>query len=460
MNWTLANIPNYEELVPDADVLARVRVLNFMDSGSHNYSWMFSSKSNYTSRTGIGIIVGYNIAAEENITVGVLDLAIGGAQIESFLSPETLASRDMYDIYTLASDSETDMAKRKKQPAGLYNSWFQYIKGITIGSAVWYQGENNSNQTIDKTTDIYYYKQLDLFNQWREEYNNPNMPIAVVQLAPYSGTSYDYVKIRQSQLDITNDMDNVYLVTTADVGPIATDDQIHPTNKGPVAQRCTDVLRYALLGKNVAFSSPLYKSMTVSGNTATLNFGYADGYTADGSVGALKTSDGNAVTGFEIAGSDGVFYSATATISGNQIIVSSQDVASPKEVRYCYVMQSATDSTTLGGNVVNSANIPMGPFKAQVADVAIESVTGSGYTYTVSLKNSSYNKAPGFVVAALYDGNEFVQMKTVQFSINERKNAEKTVTFNPATTLSNPNVKIMAWKDMETLVPYCAPVIP
>ena len=365
----------------------------------------------------------------------------------------------MYDIYTLASDSETDMGKRKKQPAGLYNSWFQYINGMTIGSAVWYQGENNSNQSIDKTTDIYYYKQLDLFNQWREEYNNPNMPIAVVQLAPYTSTSYDYVKIRQSQLDITNDMDNVYLVTTADAGPTPTDDQIHPTNKGPVAKRCTDVLRYALLGKNVAFSSPLYDSMTVSGNTATLNFKYADGYNAN-STASLKTSDGEAVTGFEIAGSDGVFYSATATISGNQILVSSQDVAYPVEVRYCYVNTSATDTTSLGGNVVNSANIPMGPFKAQAANVAIESVTESGYTYTVKLANSVYNTTNGFVVAALYDGDEFVQMRTVPFSIGERKSAIKTVTFNPSEALTNPNVKIMAWKSMETLVPYCAPITP
>ncbi len=458
MNWTLANIPNYQELVPDAEILSRVRVLNFLDSSSHNYSWMLSSKSNYTSRTGIGIIVGYNIAAEENITVGVIDVAIGGAQIESFLSPETLASRSMYDIYTLASDSETDMAKRKKQPAGLYNSWFQYIKGIKIGSALWYQGENNANQTIDKTSDIYYYKQLDLFNQWREEYNNPDMPIAVVQLAPYSGTNYDYVKIRQHQLDITNDMDNVYLVTTADVGPTETDDQIHPTNKGPVAARATNILRYALLGKNVAYSSPLYKSMTVEGNTATLTFGFADGYTANGSAGALKTSDGKAVTGFEVAGKDGIFYDATATISGNQIMVSSENVASPVEVRYCYVMQSETDSTTLGGNVVNAADIPMGPFKAQLPNVAIDSVTGSGYTYTVNLSNSAYNVAPSFVVAALYDGDEFIQMKTVQFSIDERKSIAKTVTFNPATAVSNPNVKIMAWKSMETLVPYCAAV--
>ena len=445
-------------LVPNSEILSRVRVLNFLDSGSHNYSWMLSSKSNYTSRTAIGIITGYNIAAEENITVGVIDVAIGGAQIESFLSPETLASRSMYDIYTLASDSETDMAKRKKQPAGLYNSWFQYIKGIKIGSALWYQGENNANQTIDKTSDIYYYKQLDLFNQWREEYNNPNMPIAVIQLAPYSGTNYDYVKIRQHQLDITNDMDNVYLVTTADVGPTATDDQIHPSNKGPVAARATAILKYALLGKNVAYSSPLYKSMTVTGNEATLTFGFADGYTANGGASSLKTSDGGAVTGFEIAGKDGVFYDATATISGNQITVSSENVANPVEVRYCYVMQSETDSTSLGGNVVNSADIPMGPFKAQVPNVAIESVTGSGYTYTVNLSNSAYNVAPGYVVAALYDGDVFVQFKKVEFSIDERKSATKTITFNPATALSDPNVKIMARKSMETLVPYCTAV--
>ena len=318
---------------------------------------------------------------------------------------------------------------------------------MKFGSVIWYQGEENAENGVSQ--DLYYKMLTDLINQFRSDFNNANLPVAVCQLAPYSNNNF--VTVRQAQLDVTNDMDNVYLVTTADAGPTATEtDTIHPLNKMPVINRCVNVIKYSVLGDDVAYSGPTYKSMTVEGNTATL--------TIDIGAASLKTSDGKAVAGFEIAGKDGVFYDATATISGNQIMVSSENVASPVEVRYCYVMQSETDSTTLGGNVVNAADIPMGPFKAQLPNVAIDSVTGSDYTYTVNLSNSAYNVAPGFVVAALYDGDEFIQMKTVQFSIDERKSIAKTVTFNPESAPSDPKVKIMAWKSMATIVPYCAAV--
>ncbi len=431
-----------------------VRMLNLNDITANSFTWARVTEYKDSSaanciyhRSLIGFMTAYKLAVQENITVAFADVAYGGAAIRSFLSPETINARDEYSSFTKADPLGTAHKTLRYQASGLYNIWLSHIKGMKFGSVIWYQGEQDAEEKVSQ--DLYYKMLTDLINQFRLEYENENLPVAVCQIAPYSNSGF--VTVRQAQLDVTNDMDNVYLVTTADAGPKEIEtDTIHPLNKMPIINRCFNIIKYALLGEDVAYSAPTYKSMTVSGNEATL--------TIDIGAASLKTSDGKAVTGFEIAGKDGTFYDATATISGNQITVSSASVANPVEVRYCYVPWAEDNNSTLGGNVVNSADIPMGPFKAQVPNVAIDSVTGSGYTYTVNLSNSAYNTAPGFVVAALYDGDELVQMKKVEFSINERKDASKTVTFNPEVAPARPRVKIMAWKSMTTLVPYCAAV--
>lgn len=57
-------------------------------------------------------------------------------------------------------------------------------------------------------------------------------------------------------------------------------------------------------------------------------------------VGVQKIADNefdpNVLNEFEVAGEDGVWYSATAEITAdNQVTVSSESVSTPKSVRYC-----------------------------------------------------------------------------------------------------------------------------
>ena len=137
---------------------------------------------------------------------------------------------------------------------------------------------------------------------------------------------------------------------------------------------------------------------------------------ADVSAKGLKTSDSGAVKGFQISGADGVFYDATAAIDGNTITVSSENVPSPVEVRYSYKNWEFTDVSedgeytfgedtlagSLGGNVVNTAGIPMAPFKATLQDADIVSASLiDGYSYKVNLASVGYNAVTGKVVAVL-----------------------------------------------------------
>ena len=66
---------------------------------------------------------------------------------------------------------------------------------------------------------------------------------------------------------------------------------------------------------------------------------------------------GAELKGFEIAGSDKVFYPAGAFLaSGNSVSVSSPDVPEPAAVRYCF-------RNWCEGNLYNNYGIPAAPFR-------------------------------------------------------------------------------------------------
>ena len=95
----------------------------------------------------------------------------------------------------------------------------------------------------------------------------------------------------------------------------------------------------------------MLKSAKPKGSKIILTFDHAK----DG----LKTTDGSdAVTGFEIAGSDKQFVAAEARIAGkNEISLSAASVAKPKFARYAW---HGFFEPTL--NLYNSADLPAEPF--------------------------------------------------------------------------------------------------
>ncbi|MGB1707706.1 MAG: 9-O-acetylesterase, partial [Rubripirellula sp.] len=135
-------------------------------------------------------------------------------------------------------------------------------------------------------------------------------------------------------------------VTTDLVDNIA---DIHPRNKLDVGNRLALwALAKTYQMDGTTYSGPLYKSMSVEGNRARLTFAH----TANG----LRSSDGNALSEFQVAGNDGKFVAADAIVDGNTVIVSASQVKSPKTVRFGW-------HKTANPNLVNSAGLPASPFQ-------------------------------------------------------------------------------------------------
>jgi sialate O-acetylesterase len=65
------------------------------------------------------------------------------------------------------------------------------------------------------------------------------------------------------------------------------------------------------------------------------------------------------LTGFTIAGADGVFHPAKAEIVGETVAVSSPSVAQPVAVRYGW-------ANVASGNLFNQAGLPASPFRTDM----------------------------------------------------------------------------------------------
>ena len=81
----------------------------------------------------------------------------------------------------------------------------------------------------------------------------------------------------------------------------------------------------------------------VEGNNIRLSLAHVGG--------GLKSRDGKPLAEFEIAGADGTFVPADATIAGDTVIVQAKEVASPMQVRFGW-------RNVANPNVINKEGLP------------------------------------------------------------------------------------------------------
>jgi len=198
----------------------------------------------------------------------------------------------------------------------LYQTMIKPLIPYKIKGVIWYQGESNVPNFQD-------YKTLfsGMILDWRENWG-ANFPFYFAQIAPYQ---YDPESQSQSLREAqrkTLDLEKTGMVITLDIGE---EKDIHPSNKKDVGERFARLALVETYGiKGITPTGPLYKNKTLYPKYIDLSFEYV----GNGLVGKEN------LQGFEIAGMDGEFYKAKASIIGDKVRVMSQKVKNPKRVRY------------------------------------------------------------------------------------------------------------------------------
>ena len=102
--------------------------------------------------------------------------------------------------------------------------------------------------------------------------------------------------------------------------------------------------------KNLVYSGPLYKSAKAEGGKLRLSFDHVGG--------GLISRDGEPLSHFEVAGSDGKYVAAKAEIDGDSVVVSADGVSEPVSARYGW-------NQIAEPNLANKEGLPASPFRTK-----------------------------------------------------------------------------------------------
>ena len=214
------------------------------------------------------------------------------------------------------------------------------ISPYKIKGFLWYQGEENVSNYYD-------YKSLfiGMIQDWRNKWDE-NLPFYFVQIAPYSYTTEALSQELRDAQRKSLEIEKTGMAITLDIGE---ENDIHPANKQDVGKRLARLALNNDYGmKEVLASGPLYKSKKLYKTYVDITFDY---------VGSGLNSKG-ILNGFEIAGSDNVFYPASAKIINKKVRVFSKKVKMPKRVRYGW--KNYFDAT-----LFNSEGLPASSFQTE-----------------------------------------------------------------------------------------------
>ncbi|TDG36009.1 sialate O-acetylesterase [Pedobacter changchengzhani] len=280
-------------------------------------AWLPSNSESARNFSALAYQFGDILQKKLKVPVGIIVSSVGGTMIESWMDAESLKPFPEVKL-PMGADAEKPTAK---MPTTLYNGMIAPIAGLNIKGFVWLQGESNRHEP-----ELYAKLLPVLIKQWRSAWGMGDLPFYIVQIAPFgsSDVTRSGTKIREAQLNTSNEVANSGLIVAMDVGM---ENDIHYMDKTTLALRTA----YWALGKTydikgINFRSPAYKSMKIEGNKAILTFGN----------GNYLTSYRKPITQMEIAGEDQKFYPAQAVILANKITVSNETVKNPVAVRYAF----------------------------------------------------------------------------------------------------------------------------
>ncbi len=306
-NIRLFHVPKVQTDAPTTDV---------------NAHWKACTPENIPAFSAVLYYFGRQLQQELDVPIGLINSSWGGSPIE----PWTIANG---------------------QSGKMYNAMIAPLTNFAVQGSIWYQGETN---VLQKNGLRYTAKMKDLISGWRTAFNDPDHALYFDQIPIII---QDFVQgvvpaLWEAQVESLKIPGTGMVVTTDLVDNIR---DIHPRNKRDVGQRLALwALTKSYGRKGIIYSGPLYESMKVEGGAVRLSFAH----TGDG----LKSRDDKPLSEFQVAGADGKFVAAEATIEGHTILVRSPDVTAPEQVRFGW-------HAVTNPNLVNSAGLPASPFQTK-----------------------------------------------------------------------------------------------
>ncbi|HSC55053.1 MAG TPA: sialate O-acetylesterase [Phnomibacter sp.] len=319
-----------------------------MNPDAWHRGWSVAADSALNTFSAVGYFFAKKLQEELKVPVGIISASIPGSRIEPWMPVEAFTALPFFQQQTDSTH------KIDGDPGKFYTTMIEPIIPFALKGFLWYQGESNCflNERLQ-----YAYKMKALMEYWRKQWGGgDNMPFYYVQIAPFAySKSSDSVKhytseslpefweVQQLALALPNTgMANIIDLNTSP-------SNLHPVNKWDVGKR----LAFCALNKTYGFRDitpmgPAYKSMNIKGNEIELAFDYVGK--------GLEAKDGKPLLGFTIAGNDGKFVPANASVRNNKVVVSAGEIQKPMHVRFNWTEANIS-------NLYNMDGLPAMPFR-------------------------------------------------------------------------------------------------
>ena len=355
MEWNVAQSNNPQEEIAAANYprIRHIKVPHIpADKAQRNVAaggWTVCSPATVANYTAVGYYFARELQKNlDGVPIGLIGSNWGGTRIEPWTPPIGFQSVPaLKDITDKLAEYPTKDAKGQinfQTPLALSNGMIAPFVPYAIRGSLWYQGESNNGEGM-----LYMEKMKALIGGWRSIWKDPEMPFYFVQLAPYiygKTNAENLAGIWEAQAKSLA-IPHTGMAVTVDIGNTK---DIHPKNKQDVGKR---LALWALAKdygkKDLVYSGPLYKSHAVDNGSIRVSFDHVGG--------GLVSRDGQPLSWWQVAGQDGQFKKAEATIDGDTVVVKSAEVAAPVAVRFGWDQEAEP-------NLSNKAGLPASPFRA------------------------------------------------------------------------------------------------
>jgi sialate O-acetylesterase len=231
------------------------------------------------------------------------------------------------------------------QPLGYGNAMISPIENVRFKGALWYQGESNASRY-----DEYEAILKAMIADWRDRFNDPDMPFIIAQLANFMESSdkpqeSDWAELREVQRQITRTVENTALAVNIDAGEW---NDIHPLRKKIVGDRMAIAARSLVYGEeDLVALGPDARCLRVQDSRIVIYFD---------SVGNGLSSKGEELSGFAIKGANTDWQWASARLDGETVVLDRMELQEPISVRYAWADNPGK------ANLYNAEGLPASPF--------------------------------------------------------------------------------------------------
>ena len=331
-------------------------------------TWNESDAQYLSNISAIGYYFGKSILDSIDIPIGIINLSIGGAPIETFISENVLKNdkrtankiqgnwlyneaiptwvriRGQQNVANIAN-APYDLygPNHAFKPGFVYNAGIKPLTKFPIKGILWYQGESNAQEV--KSVHEYSRLLTLMVHDYRSQWAKSNLPFYFAQLSSIDTINYKsqlWPIFRDEQRKFALSMHHSWMAVTSDLG---LKNDVHPTNKKLVGERLALLALNKTYSKNIISSGPAPIKAKYVNNKISIKFKNANE--------GLMISDSSTVNGFSI---DGV-HPIDAYINKNKILIKAS--SKPQYVYFGWQPFSM-------GNLVNKKSLPTSTFKIAV----------------------------------------------------------------------------------------------